>query len=421
MVTTISHSGDEAFAADTVPLKTQLRRVERINNIRAFVLVAPLLLFLLATFIVPIIALLTLSVRNPEIRSVMPETTVAIESWDGTGLPDERIVAIFVKELRASKENQTIGKVGKRLNYSISGFRSMVLQTGRKLPPPEVPPSRVLDELVRIDGRWGQTEYWITIQQAASPLTDFYLLRAFDLKRNVEGEIVKLPSNRAVYVNILMRTLGISGVVTVLCLILGYPVAYLLANLATRTSNLLMLFVLIPFYTALLVRTTAWLVLLQQHGIVNDTAIALGLYDERLPLVHNRFGVYVAMVHILLPFMLLPIYSVMKGISPEHMRAAKSLGADALLAFRQVYLPQTLPGVAAGSLLVFILSMGFYVTPALVGGPRDQFVSYFIAYYTNQTVNWGMAAALSVVLLSAVLILFFIYYRLVGVEKMKLG
>jgi putative spermidine/putrescine transport system permease protein len=197
--------------------------------------------------------------------------------------------------------------------------------------------------------------------------------------------------------------------------------AYLLAVLPARQAGIVMLFILIPFYTSLLVRTTAWLVLLQREGLVNDLGVFLGLFQHRVELVHNRIGVYVAMVHILLPFMVFPIYSVMKGVSPEYMRAARSLGAGTLFAFRQVYLPLTLPGVAAGSLLVFILSLGFYVTPALVGGARDQFVSYYISYFTNQTVYWGMAAALSLVLVSAVLLLFGLYYRLIGLDRVRLG
>jgi putative spermidine/putrescine transport system permease protein len=219
----------------------------------------------------------------------------------------------------------------------------------------------------------------------------------------------------------LFRTFWIGLVVTVITLVLGYPLAYLLATLPTRASNLLMLLVLIPFYTSLLVRTTAWLVLLQREGLVNDALIALGLTNHRIQFVHNRFGVYVAMVHVLLPFMVLPIYSVMKGISPQYMRAALSLGAGPVLAFREVYLPQTFPGIAAGCLLVFILSLGYYITPALVGGPQDQMVSYYISYFTNQTINWGMSAALSAVLLLAVLILFVAYNRLVGLDSIRLG
>ena len=178
---------------------------------------------------------------------------------------------------------------------------------------------------------------------------------------------------------------------------------------------------LLPFWTSLLVRTGAWVVLLQREGVVNDVLIALGLISEPLQLVYNRFGVYVAMTHILLPFMVLPLYSVMRGIPPQYMRAAASLGARPLRAFLRVYLPQTVPGIGAGCLLVFILAIGYYITPALIGGINDQMVSYFVAFFTNQTVNWGMASALGTVLLIVTLLLFALYARLVGIDRLRLN
>ncbi len=407
--------------ADSVSLRKQLHRVSRGQKVRAFALVAPLLLFLLLAFVAPIVLLLTTSVRNPEVVTAMPRTAELIQSWDRTGLPNDRILYTFANELKSARENRAIGRVGKRLNYSISGFRSLVLQTGRQLESVEISQSTVRSELLGIDNRWGQTDYWVAVQEAATPVTDFYLLAALDLKRDTAGDLVAVPDDRSLYIDVMARTFWISFVVTLSCLFLGYPLAYLLATLPTRKSNLLMYLVLLSFYTSLLVRTTAWLVLLQSQGLVNDLGIFLGLYEDRIQLIHNRFGTYVAMVHIFLPFMLLPIFSVMKGIPSQYVRAARSLGAGPVLAFREVYLPQTLPGVAAGCLLVFILSLGVYVTPALVGGPRDQMVSYFIATYTNQTVNWGMASALSVILLLAVMIVFGVYIRLVGLERMRLG
>ena len=209
--------------------------------------------------------------------------------------------------------------------------------------------------------------------------------------------------------------------VTALCLLLGYPLAYKLASLPVRISNVLLILVLLPFWTSLLVRTGAWVVLLQREGVINDLLIALGLVGQPLQLVYNRFGVYVAMTHILLPFMVLPLYSVMRGIPPQYMRAAASLGAGPVRAFLRVYLPQTVPGIGAGCLLVFILAIGYYITPALVGGANDQLVSYFVAFFTNQTINWGMASALGAVLLIVTLMLFALYARLVGIDRLKLN
>ena len=205
-----------------------------------------------------------------------------------------------------------------------------------------------------------------------------------------------------------------SAVVTFYCLLLGFPLAYFMATQPTKTANTLMIFVLLPFWTSILVRVAAWLVLLQTEGLVNQALMWIGLVDTPLQLVFNSTGVYIAMVHILLPFMILPMYSVMKGISPVYLRAAVSLGCPPFKSFWKIYFPQALPGVGAGGLLVFILCMGYYITPALLGSPKEQMASYFVAFYTNQTINWGMAAALSAILFAATLVLYMVYSRLVG-------
>ena len=214
-------------------------------------------------------------------------------------------------------------------------------------------------------------------------------------------------------------TFRIALVVTVASLLLGYPVAYAAARLQRPWDVLILACVVLPFWTSVLVRTYAWLVLLQRTGVVNQALDRLGLIDEPLALVHNEFGTVVAMVHILLPFMVLPLYSVMKGISPVYMRAALSLGCPPFRSFWKIYFPQTLPGIGAGGLLVFIMCMGYYITPALLGGPKEQMLSYFIAFYTNQTINWGMAAALSAVLLAATLLLYMVYARYLGPTRVK--
>ena len=279
----------------------------------------------------------------------------------------------------------------------------------------------MLDRFTGIDKRWGERRYWAIIRQASPPHTAWYLLRSVDRDYDENTDIIPISEDQAIHVSVLWRTIVISAVVTILCLLLGFPIAYLLGTLPTKQSNLLILLLLLPFWTSLLVRTTAWLVLLQNEGVINDLAIYFGLWDEPVQLVRNRLGTYIAMVHILLPFMVLPMFSVMKGIDPYHMKAAASLGANPVSAFIKVYLPQTLPGVGAGVLLVFILSLGYYITPALVGGPADQMLSYFIAFHVNTTVNWGLAAALSALLLVCVMIFFVMYQRLVGVGNIRMN
>ena len=208
-----------------------------------------------------------------------------------------------------------------------------------------------------------------------------------------------------------------------LCLLLGYPIAYLLASLPLRSSNLLLILVLLPFWTSLLVRTASWKVLLQQQGVINDVLVWLGVIDDahRLVMINNATGTIIAMTHILLPFMILPLFSVMKTISPSYLRAAKSLGANDWTAFWRVYFPQTIPGIGAGAILVFILSIGYYITPELVGGTSGVFISNRIAYHISSSLNWGLAAALATLLLILVLALYWTYDQIVGIDNVKLG
>ncbi|KZD07603.1 ABC transporter permease [Oceanibaculum pacificum] len=400
-------------------LKAELRRAERARKRRAFLLVLPLLLFLIVTFVIPIGDMLRRSVHDTELAGVWPRVAQQIGDWENRSrLPDEALFAALAADLAESRENRSLATAARRLNYAIDNGRSLVFGTARKLPDSA---GSWKQAIIEAEPRWGDVELWGAVAQASGPLTGFYLLQALDLKRTAGGDIVSVPSNQAVYVDILLRTFTVSLVVTLLCLALGFPVAYLLATLPTRLANPLMILVLLPFWTSLLVRTAAWIVLLQEQGLVNEAMIWLGLIDQPVRLIYNRIGVYVAMTHVLLPFMILPLYAVMKGISPAYMRAATSLGASPTRAFVKVYLPLTAPGIAAGALLVFILALGYYITPALVGGAADQMISYFIAFYTSDTVNWGMAAALGAVLLTATLILYALYNRLSGSAGMRVG
>jgi putative spermidine/putrescine transport system permease protein len=393
-------------------LKPGLRRLERRKLLRALVLIVPLFAFLLLNFALPIGAVLMRSIKDVELAAAMPRTAAVIQQWDGRDLPDAGVAAILVEDLIRARDEGTVSSVANRLNYDVNGFRTLLLSTARRLPLSDS--GSALDQLIKIDARWGDRNYWAAIKHAAGPYTSFYLLAALDRRVSVDGEIVLTPADQRVFTNIFFRTFWISLVVTTLCLILGYPVAYLLANIHPRVSNLLMILVLLPFWTSVLVRTTGWAVLLQREGAVNNILRAMGAISEPMQLIYNRTGVYVAMTQVLLPFMVLPLYGVMKGIAPTTMRAALSLGARPWVAFRRVYLPQSMPGISAGCLLVFILALGYYITPALVGGADDQMVSYFIAFYTNETLNWGMAAALGVILLTVTLILYALYNRLSG-------
>ena len=407
------------IAIDRDALKRRLRAVEQKRRLRALALVLPLFLFILLSFVIPIGELLRNAVFDPSIHANMPLTVTALTQWDGKDLPDEAAYAALATDLAAATKAKTVALVGKRLNYEISGIRSKILTSGRKAALLTAGPYK--DAMIGIDKVWGERDTWAVLKRASQTYTSFYVLDALDLGLDADGKLTPTPEERAIYITVFLRTLKISLTVTVVTLLLGFPLAYLLATLPTRTSNLLMILVLLPFWTSLLVRTTAWFVLLQDNGTINDLLIALHLTDHPLPLIFSRFGTVVAMTHIQLPFTLLPIYSVMKTISPSYVRAGRSLGAGPFYAFWRIYFPLTVPRIAAGCLLTFILSLGYYITPALVGGPTDQMVSGIIERAMNSENNWGKASALGGILLFATLILYFIYNRLVGIDKIRLG
>jgi putative spermidine/putrescine transport system permease protein len=414
-----AHAAVAAARADATGLRRALRRSRRREQWRAALLVLPLFAFVLVCFVAPIGAMLARGVVDTDIARILPGVTAALKHWDGRELPPESAYAALVSDIHAAREAGTLASAATRLNYDVAGFRTLLFGTGRQLPQETSGSAR--DVLVGIDPKWGERETWIVLRRAGGPLTDFYLLGALDLHRDADNLIVGAPAEQRVFRNVLGRTLWISGVVTLICLLLGYPVALVIARQSPQRAALLLFLVLLPFWTSLLVRTVAWVVLLQKEGVLNSLFLSLGIVDEPLKMIFNRFAVYVAMVHVLLPFMVLPLYSVMRGIPPSYLRAASSLGAPPWTAFRRVYLPQTMPGIAAGCLMVFIQALGYYITPALVGGADDQMISYFIAFYASRTVNWGMAAALSIMLLGATLALYAVYNRLVGVDRMRLA
>jgi putative spermidine/putrescine transport system permease protein len=414
-----SASKQPGSATALASLPAQLARAERAKKWRAFLLTAPLLLFLLLTFLGPIGALLTRSVVDTDLASALPHVSREIKRWDGRELPDEATYAALIDDIRAARDAGTLAPAATRLNYDISGFRSLLFSTGRQLPDRLEHPAR--DTLVGIDPKWGEIETWGAIERASGPVTALFVLAALDLKRTAAGSLVAAPKEETIFVQVLGRTFGIATAVTVLCLLLGYPLAYVLASLPARTANALLVLVLLPFWTSLLVRTSAWIVLLQHEGVINSGLLQAGLIDAPLELLYRRAAVYTAMTHVLLPFMVLPLYAAMKTIPAVHVRAALSLGATPLTAFWRVYAPQTLPAVGAGVLMVFIQALGYYITPALVGGPDDQMLSYFIAFYASRTINWGMAAALSLALLAATVALYWVYDRLVGIDRIRMA
>ncbi|MGC3938103.1 ABC transporter permease [Roseobacter sp. EG26] len=545
MTDTAEHTGP-MMAADGTTLKSSLNRALRRQKLRALGLIAPLLIFVLVTFIAPIADMLFRSIENQIVSETLPRTTAVLAEWDGDSgeIPSPETFEALYKDMFVAKERKLHTRLGSRLNYELTGVSSLFRKSGRKIedmgevyqdqfedfdkfwkdgenwnalmgsedwlqaqnawdpksgdkqPPFELneaisgllpetseafqtyadfvqnedqknlakqdPWALIYSALYNdisagadvsgysgpgsaellaamgaatefetvdyaaafeeVDKDWHDVEVWQTIQTYSPEFTSGYFLNAVDMKKSPDGAEMR-PENEQLYIKLFIRTLFMSLVITGSCILLGYPVGWILANLPARTANLLMILVLLPFWTSLLVRTSAWKVMLQQQGVINDTLVWLGVVadDSRLALINNQTGTIIAMTHILLPFMILPLYSVMKTIPPSYLRAAKSLGATNWTAFWRVYFPQSVPGIGAGSILVFILSIGYYITPELVGGTTGTFISNRIAYHISSSLNWGLAAALGAILLAVVLGLYWAYDRIVGIDNVKLG
>ena len=511
--------GQPMLAADGTPLKRSLARALRVQKLRALALIAPLLIFVLATFVAPIGDMLFRSVENEIVVETLPESVPALRRWDPAQeeLPGDDVYYALMRDLFVAAEAREHTRLGSRLNYERPGMSSMMRKSGRgvediaearmdalvaadpawedaatwaalveareDLPatasawdayraqmaededdPLEEDPWPLLAaalerdlgtgtgtgmgaegpmaaelsaaagvfagldlpgwraEMAEVDEDWIDPEVMATIKLYSPRFTPGYFLNAVDMQLTPEGLALQ-PETQRLYLKLFWRTLVMSLIITGACILLGYPVAYLLANLPASKANLLMILVLLPFWTSLLVRTSAWKVLLQSQGVINDVLVWIGLIDDagRLVMINNATGTIIAMTHILLPFMILPLYSVMQTIPPSYMRAARSLGATDWTAFRRVYFPQSVPGIGAGSILVFILAIGYYITPELVGGTDGVFISNRIAFHISSSLNWGLAAALGAILLAVVLILYWTYDRIVGIDNVKLG
>ncbi len=406
--------------ADGRPLKAALAAAQSRAKRRAFLLVLPLLLFVLLTFLVPIGYMLKRSVEHDGFSASAP----ALDAWFAANPgfdpanPPEEAYAALVQDLARMQVEKTTGMAGTRINYTVPGTISLFKKGAREAKTLVAP---FKDSLLAVDPEWGKPALWRGMSAASSAYTTEFYKVASDRKLTDDGW-ARGGDKERIYLYLFVKTFFISGLITLICLLIAFPVSHLLATLPMAKSSLLMILVLLPFWTSLLVRTTSWIALLQEQGIVNDLLVGIGLIGEdgRLTMMYNMTGTIVAMTHVLLPFMILPLYSVMRVIPPSYARAARSLGATSWTTFRRVYLPQTLPGIAAGSLLVFILAVGYYITPALVGGADGQLISNLISFHMSKS-NWSLAAAIAGMLLVAILALYWLYDRLIGIDRLKLG
>ena len=412
----------EIRTSDGELLSVKLKKVERRRRTTAFLLAAPLLLFIVFAYVIPIFQMLGRSIDNVQMNEFLSNTHDVMQEWDGTEMPGEEITSTFFYELQGLVEEKNHGKIATRLNYEKGGFTSLIKKTARKLDDFDEN-GNFLEQFIGTHKKWGDIEYWLALKRGTDAYHYRKYLTTFDYEEKFDGSIERIPEKKRINVTLWIRTIFVAAGVTFCCFLLAYPISHLLSVLPTRYSNLLMICVLLPFWTSLLVRTSSWMVLLQKQGVLNDIFVSLGIVaDEgRLELMYNMTGTFIAMTQILLPFMVLPLYSVMKTIPPSLMRAATSMGATPFLAFRKIYFPLTYAGISAGSILVFVLSIGYYITPALVGGAKGTLISNRIAYHMQQSLDWSLATAMAAVLLVAVLIVYWLYNKIVGIDNMRLG
>lgn len=391
------------------------------KKIIAFLFVAPLLIYIGIFFIMPIASMLSRSAYSTTVMDLIPQTTAALKQYDGQGIPEEDVVVIFAVELADLQSNRLSGRLAGQINRTLPGASSVIQSTARQLSRQLANDVEISqDVLFAINEQWQEPDLWRAIQRAGTPLKIDNFLTALDLQRSSTGEIVKRESAQ-IYVQLYQKTLMTAVMITLMTILLGYPLAYYLANISQDKANILMIFVLLPFWTSLLVRTTSWIAILQTNGVLNSVLLNIGFIKQPLEILYTQNATIIAMTHILLPFMVLPLYSVMRGIDPSYVKAAMSLGAKPFGAFTKVYLPMTMSGLGAGVLLVFIVSVGYYITPALVGGTDGQMISNIIAFHMQQSNNWELAAALGTILLVVILTLYWVYDRFVGVANIKLG
>ena len=420
----MSSETQQILTTDGIPLSVSLKKAERKNKIKAFLLVVPLLLFLIITYILPIGDMFMRSIDDKMVTNMLPKTFTAMEKWDGKEMPPEEVFAGFYSDFKILVQNKEHGKLAQRLNKEKNGFNSIIKKLFRQVQRNKIDEGQsIKEQIMKVHKRWRDVEYWQAIKRTAPPYTTAKYLKGMDMYYGPDGNIMQVDEDRRIHRILWLRTLEIAFFVTLFSFLMGYPIAHLLATLPMKYSNLLMICVLLPFWTSLLVRTASWMILLQQQGIVNDFFVMIGLVadDNRPEMMYNKVGTYVAMTQILLPFMVLPLYSVMKTISPSLMRAGKSLGGTPFIAFWKIYFPLTIPGIGAGCLLVFILAIGYYITPALVGGASGTLISNQIAYHMKTTLDWSFASAMGLMLLTGVLVVYWIYNKLVGVDNIKLG
>ncbi|MDC0933714.1 ABC transporter permease [Arcobacteraceae bacterium] len=399
------------------------KKSDRVEKIKAFMLVSPLLLFVLVFFVTPICIILVKGIYNPKVKTLLPNTVVSIQNYDyKQPFPDEGTLKIFVKELKSVSKDGMSGVLAEELNRQVPGFGSTIKRTARKLNKIEIEDITSYKEyLLKASKRWENPQYWMTLKRSSSGFTLTNILSALDLEFDLQGVIKQKEESSQIYLPILLKTMYMALLITIITMILAYPTSYYLSTLSKSKANLLMIFVLLPFWTSILVRIVSWITLLQDKGVANDMMIYFNIIDQPLDMMFNQFATIITMTHILLPFMVLPLYGSMRAMDKTYLKASSSLGANPITTFFKIYFPLTISGLSAGAILVFIISVGYYITPALVGGVDGQMISNMIEYHMRTSNNWELASAMGGILLFITIVLYWTYNKLVGVNSLKLG
>lgn len=385
--------GDRTTAAKPVLLRSP--------GLTGLLLVAPLVLLITLFLVFPLAKFVWLSVDNREMAQALSATAVALEASEPADVPGDAVFAALAADLRRDPEG--VSRLAAHLNFFQGGMNSLVQKTAAALPTIALTRSGFM----AYDPRWGEARTWRAVILATRPLTYENYLEALDLRSSQPGlsrAIEFKPQNQQIFQRLWLRTIGVALVVVVVCTLIGYPIASYLARAKGLPFTIALSMVLLPFWTPLLARIASWVVLLETNGVINSVLMGTGLVDasHRPQLLNNMFATVLVMSYVLLPYAVLPTYAVMSRMQPALYDAALTLGASPLRAFFTVYLPQTLPGVLAGAILIFVFSFGFYLTPELVGGPSGSLIGNQIAYNFSKSLNWGLAGALSSILLLVV-------------------
>jgi len=399
------------------------KKNDKMEKIKAFLLVSPLLLFVLVFFVTPICIILIKGIYNPKVKTLLPNTVVSIQKYDyKQPFPNEKILEVFVKELKKVSKDGTSGILAEELNRQVPGFGSTIKKTARKLKKIDLKDIQSHREyLLKISKRWENPKYWMSLKRSKNGFTLTNILSALDLEFNLKGVIQQKEESSRIYFPILLKTLYMAFLITVITMILAYPTSYYLSTLSKNKANLLMIFVLLPFWTSILVRIVSWITLLQEKGVANDLMMYFNIINQPLDMMFNQFATVITMTHILLPFMVLPLYGSMRAMDTTYLKASSSLGANPITTFFKIYFPLTISGLSAGAILVFIISVGYYITPALVGGVDGQMISNMIEFHMRTSNNWELASAMGGILLFITIVLYWTYNKLVGVNSLKLG